>query len=55
MAFPNIDVNSEFFTPQEFPVEILEVAKKSDVITCCLNPTAKQFFAFMLFKEFYYM
>lgn len=55
MSFTNIDVHSEFFTPQEFPVEILDIAKKYDVVTCCLNPPAKQFLASMLFKEFYFM
>ncbi|CAL8072692.1 unnamed protein product [Orchesella dallaii] len=54
MSFINIDVHSEFFTPQEYPVEILEIAKSNDVITCCLTPPAKQFLAFMLIKEYYY-
>lgn len=54
MSFINLDVHSEFFTPQEYPVEILEIAKNHDVITCCLTPPAKQFLAFMLIKEYYY-
>lgn len=55
MSFHNVDVNSEFFTPQEFAVEILEIAKHQDVIPCCLNFSAKQFLAFMLFKEYYFL
>jgi hypothetical protein len=54
MSFFHFDVYSDFFTPQEFPVEILNVAKKHDVVTCCLPPPAKHFLAFMLFKEYYY-
>ena len=54
MAFFNIDVHSEIFTPQEYPVEILEAARDQDVVCCCLPCSSKQFVAFMLFKEFYY-
>jgi len=54
MASFNFDQYSDFFTPQEFPVEILNIAKDHDVVACCLQPPAKNFLAFMLFKEFYY-
>lgn len=54
MAHIHTDVQAEFFTPPEFPVEILNEAKETDVIPCCLPSNAKQFFTFMLIKEYYY-
>lgn len=54
MSSFTFDVYSDFFTPQEFPVEILNVAKTHDVVACCLPAPAKNFLALMLFKEFYY-